>query len=72
VVDKYIKDTLEAEYIISIPIELLTKEQLEELGEKAKKNNILATISAEHSNVHQGVLISLIRKDIAGDFLKWL
>lgn len=71
-IDKYIKDTLESECIISIPIEILTKDQLEELGEKAKDNNILASIRAEHSNAYQGVLVSLIRKEIAGDFLKWL
>lgn len=71
-VDKYIKDAMKAEHLISIPIELLSKEQMEELSEKAKRNAILVTLRSEHSNLHQGVLVSLIRKDIAAEFVKYL
>lgn len=72
-VDKYIKDTLDADHIISIPIEYFTKDELEELSEKAKKNKILLTLRAEHSNVHQGVLVNLIRKDIVNKtYFEWL
>ncbi|WP_040328419.1 hypothetical protein [Clostridium ihumii] len=72
-IEKYLKDALKAEYIISIPIENLSKEELSELSEKAKYEDILVTLRTEHSNVHQGVLICLIKKELVNEeFLKYL
>ncbi|SDO76037.1 hypothetical protein [Clostridium gasigenes] len=72
-VDRYINKALKAEHIISIPIERFKIAELEELSNKAKKNNIVITLKAEYSNIYQGVLVNLIKRDIINDeFIKWM
>ena len=46
-IDDYINETVDADYINSIPIEHLTKDELIELTEKAKENNILVILEAD-------------------------
>ncbi|GEM_PF-5509704 len=71
-VEEIIKETLEYEYIHCYPIEDFNSNQLDILAEYAKENDVLAFIKAEHSNVHQGVLISTLRKDKVSEFIKYL
>lgn len=71
-INDFIKEALECVYIQSRPIEDFTIEQLDELAEKAKEKNLLVSISAEHSNLYQGVLVCLVRKDAAERLLKYL
>lgn len=66
-VENFIKDALENDYIVSIGIEKFSSEQLKELAEKAKKFNILVSLRAEYNNAYQGILVCLIRKDIMND-----
>jgi hypothetical protein len=71
-IDELIENALNENYIHSQAIEDFTIEKLIELSEKAKKNNLLITLSAEHSNLHQGILVNIVRKDIADKFIDWL
>jgi len=72
-IDDVIKDALEVDHIISAPIEHYTQDELKELAEKAKKNDLVITIRAEHSNFYQGVLLSFIkRKNIDDTFKKYI
>ena len=71
-IDEMVKDVLICNHIQTRPIEDFTKEQLNELANKSAKNNLLLTISAEHSNFHQGVVVNLVRKDIASQLLNFL
>ncbi|URZ15314.1 hypothetical protein [Clostridium felsineum] len=71
-IDFFIKQALENDHIQSKPIEHFTIEQLNELSEKARDNNLLITLRVEHSNVWQGTLVNLIKKEIANKFLKYL
>ncbi|UEL47560.1 hypothetical protein [Terrisporobacter hibernicus] len=67
-IDELIELTVKGEYFMQCtPIEHYTIEGLKEISEKAKKNNLVMTISEEHSNFYQGVLICLIqRNDVKG------
>lgn len=72
-VDDVIKDALEVDHITSAPIEHYTQDELKELAEKAKKNDLVITIRAEHSNFYQGVLLNFIkRKNINDTFKKFI
>ncbi|RKD22439.1 hypothetical protein SAMN02745883_00709 [Caminicella sporogenes DSM 14501] len=71
-INEIIKDVLSCNHIQTRPIENFTIEQLKELANKAEENNLLITISAEYSNFHQGVLVNLVRKDIAEKLLQYL
>jgi len=72
-IDDVIKDALEVDHITSAPIEHYTQDELKELAEKAKKNDLVITIRAEHSNFYQGVLLSFIkRKNIDDTFKKYI
>lgn len=72
-INEFIKDTLSCDYIKYIKIEDFTVEQLDLLAEEANKNNLLLTLRTEHSNVHQGVLVNLIkREEITDSFLECL
>lgn len=71
-VDNFIKESAEVDYINTMPIEKFTLDELIELTEKARKNNLMLTLWPEHSNCHQGVLVQLIRRDVASEFLRWL
>lgn len=71
-VEDFIKETLKIDYINSWPIENFDIEQLNQLSEMAEKNNLLLTLRAEHSNVHQGVLVCLVKREEAAELLKWL
>lgn len=71
-INEFIKETLDCDYIQSRKIEDFTIEQLDLLTEEAKENNLMVTLKAEHSNLHQGILVNLVKKDIANEFLKWL
>ncbi|MBN7575428.1 hypothetical protein C1H57_08405 [Clostridium sp. 2-1] len=72
-VDAVIKDALEVEHITSAPIEHYTQDELKEMAEKAKKNDLVISIRAEHSNFYQGVLLSFIkRKSIDDTFVKYI
>jgi hypothetical protein len=71
-IESMIEKSLENEYIISYPIEDFSLMDLDILAEYGKENQILVFLKAEHSNIHQGTLVSLIRKDIAAEFIKHL
>lgn len=71
-INEFIKDALDCDYIQSRKIEDFTIEQLDLLTEEAKENNLMVTLKAEHSNLHQGVLVNIVKKDIANKFLKWI
>jgi ABC-type uncharacterized transport system substrate-binding protein len=70
--EELINDAIYDGCIQSKPIEEFTIEQLKELAEKAKKNNLLLTLHAEHSNFHQGVLVNLVNRDIMDSFVKYM
>ena len=61
-VNKMIKEALEVGYIITNPIEHYSEDEIKEMAELARENNLILTISAEHSNFYQGILINLIKK----------
>lgn len=72
-IDDVIKDALEVDHITSAPIEHYTQEELKELAEKAKKNDLVISIRAEHSNFYQGVLLSFIKRESIDDtFTKYI
>lgn len=72
-VDEVIEHALEAEHIVSAPIEHYSTNELIDLSEKARKNDLVVTIHAEHSNFYQGVLIHVIkRKNIDETFVKYI
>jgi len=71
-VEDAINKTLEIDYILSIPIEDYETSELALLGEYAKENNIFISLKSEHSNFHQGVLIGLIRRELANKFIEYL
>lgn len=72
-INELIKDTLSCDYIKCIKFDDFTVEQLDLLAEEANKNNLLLTLRAEHSNVYQGVLVNLIkREEINSGFLECL
>lgn len=70
-INSFIENALDIDYITSAPIEDFAPEQLIELSEIAKENNLLVTLRAEHSNLHQGILVSLVKKDVADKFIKY-
>jgi len=71
-IGKFINETLEMDCINSLPIEWFTAEQLGEIAKIARKNDLMMCLRDEHSNFHQGVLVQLIKKDIAEGFIKFL
>lgn len=71
-VNEVIETALKEDCIISVPIEHYSQDELKEFAKKAKENNLLVTIKAEYSNFYQGVMVQLIKKDIADKFLKYL
>ncbi|PYG84271.1 hypothetical protein LY28_03723 [Ruminiclostridium sufflavum DSM 19573] len=71
-VDEIIKNALNCDHIQSMAIEYFTKKELIELSEQAKKQGLLITLRAEHSNVHQGVLVNVVKKQFADQFLEYL
>lgn len=63
-IDKFIEVALEGNsYIESAPIEHYSVEEIKEISEKAKKNNLVMTINEERSNFYQGVLINLLKRE---------
>lgn len=72
-VDEVINHALETTYITSAPIEHYSQTELKELAEKAKENDIVVSIKAEHSNGYQGVLLCFIKRDsINNTFIKYI
>ncbi|OOM81769.1 hypothetical protein CLPUN_09530 [Clostridium puniceum] len=71
-VAEVVEAALEDDYIIAVPIEHYSQDELKEFTNKAKENNLLVTIKAEYSNAYQGVIVQLIKKDIADKFFKYL
>jgi NAD(P)H-dependent FMN reductase len=71
-VNEVIETVLEEDYIIAVPIEHYSQDELKEFAKKAKENDLLLTIKAEYSNAYQGILVQLIKKNIADKFLKHL
>lgn len=71
-IEKMIHDALQNDYMQSYPIERLDNEQLIILSEYANKNNIIVTLTAEHSNLHQGVLVNILDRDYQETFAKYL
>lgn len=61
-VEKVIDRVMEIDFMISNPIEHYSIEEIYELAELAKKNDLVLTISKETSNFYQGILISLIKR----------
>lgn len=61
-VKKVIEEAQVNSYTLAIPIEEVTMEELIELGEAAWRKNINIRIKAEHSNLHQGVVVEVQRK----------
>lgn len=63
-IDDFIEVTVKGEcYIQCAPIEHCTIEELKEISEKAKKNDLVMTINEERSNFYQGILINLVKRD---------
>lgn len=63
-IDNFIEVAVKGEcYIRCAPIEHYTIEELKEISEKAKKNDLVMTINEERSNFYQGVLINLVKRD---------
>lgn len=71
-INEVIEIVLKEDYIIAVPIEHYSQDELKEFGKKAKENNLLVTIKDEYSNAYQGTMVQLIKKDIADKFLKHL
>lgn len=68
-IEEMIKETLENNYIQSWPIENVSH-LLDPLTEYAKENDIIVTLKAEHSNLHQGVIVNLLQKQFLDGFTK--
>lgn len=72
-VNDVISNALEVDHITSAPIEHYTQDEIKELAEKAKENDLVMTVRAEHSNFYQGVLLSFIkRKSIDDEFKQFI
>lgn len=71
-VEKIISESLKKDYISSFPIEDFTTLELDLLAEYAKENNLLIALKAEHSNFHQGVLVSLLKKELIAEFKDYI
>jgi len=70
-IDDFIELAVKEEWLIqSAPIEHYTIEELKEISEKAKKNDLVMTIREERSNFYQGVLISLIQRNDVKECIK--
>lgn len=64
-VKEMIKKATKGDYIICNPIEHYSIEEIKELSKLAKENQLLLTIKNETSNFYQGVLINLVKREIA-------
>jgi len=71
-VEKVIKETLQNEHIMSYSISGFNSSELDLLAEYADENNIFISLKAEHSNVYQGVLVQLLKKDLLGKFITYM
>ena len=72
-IDRLIAEAIENNHIACNPIEHYNIEELKEIAEKARKNDLVVTIHAEHSNFYQGVMVHVIkRKNIDETFVKYI
>ena len=62
-IDKFLGDAFNKGYIMSVPIEYYSVNEIKEISEKAKKLGLVISIRNETSNFYQGVLIQAVRKD---------
>ena len=62
-IEEIIKEALEIDCAICYPIEDFELDELIELSEKAKKSGLIVILRAEHSNLHQGVLVEVFQKN---------
>lgn len=62
-IDKFLGDAFNEGYIMSVPIEHYSVNEIKEISEKAKKLGLVISIRNETSNFYQGVLIQAVRKD---------
>lgn len=69
-VDEVISNALEKDCITSAPIEHYTQDELKEIAEKAKENDLVVTIKAEYSNFYQGILLNFIKRENIDDMFK--
>lgn len=69
-VDEIISDALDVDHITSAPIEHYTQDELKEIAEKAKENDLVVTIKAEYSNFYQGILLNFIKRENIDDMFK--
>lgn len=60
-----IKKAIREDCIICNPIEYYSIEEIKELSKLAKENNLIISIKNETSNFYQGVLINLVKREIA-------
>lgn len=59
---KMIEEALYSECIVSNPIEHYSMEEIKELAELAKKNDLIFSIKEERSNLYQGILLCLVKR----------
>lgn len=69
-VDEVISNALEEDCITSASIEHYTQDELKEIAEKAKENDLGVTIKAEYSNFYQGILLNFIKRENIDDMFK--
>lgn len=67
-IEKMVDETLKFEHMQAYQIENFTIEELDILAEYAKENDMVITLRAEHSNFHCGVLVQLMKRDVAKRF----
>jgi hypothetical protein len=70
-IEKIIQEALETDHIHSYPLEDV-KDILEYFPEYAKVNDLVVTLRAEYSNIHQGVLVQILKKSLIAEFEKYL
>lgn len=71
-VEKVIKETLQNECIMSYSINGFTQHELGMLADCAEENNIFISLKSEKSNVYQGVLVQLIKKELLDKFIDYM
>lgn len=74
-VKNLIKEALNCDYMLSNPIEHYSIEEIRELSELAKDNDLIFSIKEERSNFYQGIEINLIKRKIVKechDFINYL
>lgn len=64
-VEEMISHAIQNDYIITLPIEHYSMDELKRLSELARHNDLMLTIKEERSNFYQGILINLIKRSIA-------